>query len=78
MDNLFKALLIIVLGAFLYLYYINSDNGRYRFIYKDLAKVLLDSKTGTMYIITTEGIYKNDLINSTREKIELKKINFDQ
>lgn len=47
MDNLFKTLLIIILGAFLYLYYENSNNDRY--YYPGTAYFVLDKKTGTTY-----------------------------
>lgn len=47
MDNLFKALLIIILGAFLYLYYENSNNDRYYLDPKE--RRVFDKKTGTTY-----------------------------
>jgi len=46
MDNLFKALLIIILVAFLYLYYENSDNDRY-FLFQ--SNLVFDKKTATSY-----------------------------
>ena len=53
MDNLFKALLIIILVAFLYLYYENMDNNRFYYLskpayYKTDIR-LLDTKTGQIY-----------------------------
>ena len=50
MDNLFKSLLIIILVAFLYLYYENSGSGRYIDYSKIKGQVsLLDTKTGKVY-----------------------------
>jgi len=47
MDNLFKTLLIIILLAFLYLYYENSNNDRYYFSASEWK--VFDKKTGTTY-----------------------------
>jgi len=47
MDNLFKPLLIIILLAFLYLYYENSNNDRY-YHYAE-GWTVFDKKTGTTY-----------------------------
>jgi len=70
MDNLFKALLIIILGAFLYLYYENSNNDRYSFS----SSKLFDKKTGTIYYDSppygTVPFYSVNYINGTLEKIE--------
>ncbi len=53
MDNYFKALLIIILGAFLYLFYEYSNNNRFYYI-DELSSTkdqfLLDTRTGKMYI----------------------------
>jgi len=46
MDNLFKALLIIILVAFLYLYYENSNSGRYVIEKVQYPYSVLDTKTG--------------------------------
>jgi len=54
MDNLFKALLIIILLAFLYLYFENSGNGRYIQFTVDSRIAVLDTKTGQI------SIYKKD------------------
>jgi len=54
MDNLFKALLIIILLAFLYLYFENSGNGRYIQYTVDSSIAVLDTKTGQI------SIYKKD------------------
>jgi len=77
MDNLFKALLIIILLAFLYLYYENSDNDRYFYIKPvnaPLAKFgigkVFDKKTGTLYIKDNTGFISVDYINGTQKKIE--------
>jgi len=68
MDNLFKALLIIILVAFLYLYYENSDNDRYSYHTPGTAgQEVFDKKTGTLYY--SWGNSEN-FINGTREKIE--------
>ena len=77
MDNLFKALLLIILVAFLYLYYENSDNDRYFYIKPvdaplskfGLGKVF-DKKTGTLYYKTDAGFISVDYINETLKKIE--------
>ena len=47
MDNLFKPLLIIILLAFLYMYYENSNNDRYS--YQESGQQVFDKKTGTLY-----------------------------
>jgi len=49
MDNLFKALLIIILVAFLYLYYENSNNDRYFLRSQSSTTQVFDKKTGTIY-----------------------------
>jgi len=48
MDNLFKALLIIILLAFLYLYYENSNNDRFSYTSRVGGRVF-DKKTGEVY-----------------------------
>jgi len=76
MDNLFKALLIIILAAFLYLYYENSNNGRYINGRPESAFVvnILDTKTGKLYIysLKKDKITIWDLPNETRKKIDIK------
>jgi len=70
MDNLFKALLIIILLAFLYLYYESSDNGRYIKYGKgsrDRAS-LLDTKTGKIYYKYKDKIISIDFPNATRKE----------
>jgi len=65
MDNLFKALLIIILVAFLYLYYENTNNDRY---YIE-GNVVFDKKTGTIYsgLSPISGIVTSkDVINGTK------------
>jgi len=63
MDNLFKALLIIILVAFLYLYYENSGSGRY-IVYKEKGINLLDTKTGKVYYARLEkGVLRHDILN---------------
>jgi len=59
MDNLFKALLTIILGAFLYLYYKNSDNNRFQNVtHPGGAGIrLLDTKTGKIYMYGGSGVY---------------------
>ncbi len=74
MDNLFKALLIIILVAFLYLYYENSNNGRYiRYGEEGYLKVL-DTKTGQHHIYNTgiDKIILYDLPNATIKKRDVK------
>jgi len=76
MDNLFKALLIIILGAFLYLYYENSDNNRYQNMSRPDAVStirLLDTKTGKVYMYGSvfeggKAYYINDLPNAKIEE----------
>lgn len=66
MDNLFKALLIIILVAFLYLYYEKSNNDRYS--YHRLGtkgREVFDKKTGTFYHKTTTGFVSRNYINGT-------------
>jgi len=66
MDNLFKALLIIILGAFLYLYYENSNNDRYSHIPTEAGKpipsVILDKKTGIFYFKYSDGYMKTNIL----------------
>jgi len=64
MDNLFKALLIIILVAFLYLYYENSDNGRYINYPKPERHInLLDTKTGKIYFYGVSRVLVYDILN---------------
>jgi len=67
MDNLFKALLIIILLAFLYLYYENSNNGRYINYRPASGLSVLDTKTGKLYVYNSEKnkIKLYDLPNET-------------
>jgi len=67
MDNLFKALLIIILVAFLYLYYENSDSGRYIKYGTEVRLRVFDTKTGQYYIYNSEKdkILLYDLPNAT-------------
>jgi len=80
MNNLFKVLLIIILGAFLYLYYQNMGNNRYHSMAghsssKGYTIILLDTKTGHAYVY---GNYRGrgatynmlDIRNATVKKIE--------
>ncbi len=68
MDNLFKALLIIILVAFLYLYYENSDNGRYiKYTAGKESFNLLDTKTGKVYY-RGDKIYMHDILFDKREQ----------
>jgi len=62
MDNLFKALLIIILVAFLYLYYENSGSGRY-IVYKEEGFNLLDTKTGKVYYASPKTVLRHDILN---------------
>ena len=67
MDNLFKALLIIILLAFLYLYYESSDSGRY-IKYGEWRNLrVFDTKTGKYYIYKPHNnkIILYDLPNAT-------------
>jgi len=64
MDNLFKALLIIILLVFLYLYYENSDNGRYINYPKPERHVnLLDTKTGKFYFYGVNRVLVYDILS---------------
>jgi len=65
MDNLFKALLIIILVAFLYLYYENSDNDRYFLLGRG---TVFDKKTGTSYYRGTKEVRVMDYINGTKRE----------
>ena len=64
MDNLFKALLIIILVAFLYLYYENSDDDRYYMVEERYG--VLDKKTGTYYQIYKGNFISVNFVNGTR------------
>jgi len=74
MDNLFKALLIIILLAFLYLYYQNSEVGRYIRYGEGGYLRVLDTKTGQYYIYNTEKdkIILYDLPNATIKERDVK------
>jgi len=75
MDNLFKALLIIILVAFLYLYYENSNNGRYINYNPENPLYILDTKTGKLYVYhpETDRAILYDFPNATKKKIDVKK-----
>jgi len=69
MDNLFKALLVIFLIAFLYLYYENSNKDRYFYIQENRA--VFDKKTGTIYQgfgPDSTGLFSLDIINGIQRK----------
>jgi len=68
MDNLFKALLIIILVAFLYLYYENSENGRY-IKYSEAGLNVLDTKTGELYVHSEDHDVVIDLTTGTTKSI---------
>jgi len=70
MDNLFKALLIIILVAFLYLYYQSSNSDRY-FLFQ--SNMVFDKKTGTSYYIGGTGVKVTDYINGTQKNLSMKK-----
>ena len=75
MDNLFKALLIIILVAFLYLYYENSNNGRYIKYSSDTNDTIiniLDTKTGNLYYWHDSKLTLYDLPNATIKKRDVK------
>ena len=74
MDNLFKTLLIIILLAFLYLYYESSDNGRYIEYGKESQDwaSLLDTKTGKMYYRHEGKIVSYDFPNATKKENVIK------
>jgi len=71
MDNLFKALLIIILVAFLYLYYESSNNGRY-INYSENGFNLLDTKTGKVYVSSTDKNILYDFPNATKKERDVK------
>ncbi len=75
MDNLFKALLIIILIAFLYLYYENSDNDRY---FMKHGLLVFDKKTGTSYYQDNTVVRVTDYINGTRREYPLRYIKDDK
>ncbi len=74
MDNLFKALLIIILVAFLYLYYENSNNDRYSYIPTVVGRHLpigiLDKKTGIFYFQVSGGYIRRNLLELKEVKLE--------
>jgi len=67
MDNLFKALLIIILGAFLYLYYVNSENERYIQHTGESPFAVLDTKTGKIYAYRRFTNLLIDPLDTTKE-----------
>jgi len=73
MDNLFKALLIIILVAFLYLYYENSDNGRYvNYPKTDRHVNLLDTKTGKIYFFGVNRVLMYDILDAYKSDLIIK------
>jgi len=75
MDNLFKALLIIILVAFLYLYYENSNSGRYVIEKVQYPYSVLDTKTGKQYIYQVankDKIILYDFPNATKKEHVIK------
>ncbi len=73
MDNLFKALLIIILVAFLYLYYENSDNGRYvNYPKPDRHVNLLDTKTGKIYFFGVNRVLMYDILDAYKSDLIIK------
>ncbi len=72
MDNLFKALLIIILVAFLYLYYENSNSGRYVSYEVEYPYGVFDTKTGKYYIYRNNKIILIDLPNATTKERDVK------
>ena len=79
MDNLFKALLVIILVAFLYLYYENMDNNRFQNMPSEHTIMILDTRTGIPYEmgnINTKRIFHEysyiyDLPNSIIDRVEI-------
>jgi len=79
MDNLFKALLIIILVAFLYLYYESSNNDRYFYIQE--GGIVFDKKTGTRYFgagYPSGRVISMDIINGTKRVYPLRDIKDDK
>jgi len=81
MDNLFKALLIIILVAFLYLYYESSNNDRYFYIQE--GGIVFDKKTGTRYsgnlgVDRKVRFTSMDIINGTKRVYLLRDIKDDR
>ena len=48
-DDLFKLLLLIILGLFLFTYYNQSQIGRFQFR-NESSRTVIDTKTGSVYI----------------------------
>ena len=67
MYNLFKTLLIIILLAFLYLYYENSNNDRYFLRSQSKITGVFDKKTGTLYL-RGRGVQSENWIRHTTMK----------
>jgi len=70
MDNLFKALLIFILLVFLYLYYENSNNGRFSYTPRvgvSKVDIVFDKKTGAVYRKTDIGFVSIHYINGTKK-----------
>jgi len=80
MDNLFKALLIIILVAFLYLYYENSNKDRYFYSEMDaIGPIIFDRKTGTFYYEGGEkGVVMRDYINGVTREYSFRDIKDDR
>ena len=81
MDNLFKALLIIILVAFLYLYYESSNTDRYFYIQK--GGIVFDKKTGTRYsghldVDRKVRVTSMDIINGTKRVYTWRDINIPE
>lgn len=50
--DIYKSIFLLILGVFVYCYYLNSLNGRFVSIYGDIYQsVILDSKSGATFKI---------------------------
>ncbi|NTV49417.1 MAG: hypothetical protein HGB32_07380 [Geobacteraceae bacterium] len=64
-DEVCKALLVLLMAVFLYLYYLSNNAGRYLYIepdktgYDDVSIGVFDTKTGTCYLLIKEDVNKN-------------------
>lgn len=54
--DFFKFFLLIILLGFLYVFYLNSQNGRYINYNQELEKVIIDTRTGALYAFTDDKL----------------------
>ncbi len=69
-DKIFKIGILILVAIFLFVYYLNGQNGRYKVIDKEQSISVFDRQKGIAYIVTTRdgriGWGALDLVNGRK------------